>query len=373
MKKFFFTFYFLKSLCSYSGYDHPIFETPEFQGFGGSGTVFATGESAIFYNPSLINEREKIDLVSGLAPFISVSDLIVDFLLYQDKYLESERKFEEWLDFFTEKSVFASVQNHTGVIFDKVAFGFLSRAHASLRFDGEKVDLEAFKLEGSLKVYNGVYYGMSRQFFSKSLSVGFVLKALHRWEEKISVTVIDVLEALIREGSMDILGNTKLQNRLKKSHQAFGGALDIGMTYHFFKTKESEMRLAYVVQNFLRAHYYSPEGWKHEENIINLAYGYETKMFQEGHRMQVAFDVKDVLGLYDKSFLKKIHFGMRWKYKKFASLAFGLSGGFPTASFKLAYKFFELQVSRSGLALGEKTGENSLGRTSLMLRFGWKF
>lgn len=366
MKKTKLTIFFLilVSQISFGEAIYPLFETSRIQGFGGAGAAIVRGEEAIFYNPSLINYNRKHQQISLVSPLLSSTDSVFDLLLYPEDYKNLNFSDEEILEIIEEKNFFLSAQNNFGFILDKSAFGILSRAYALVYFDGDRDDLDDLEFRTKLVFYNAVYYGLSRKV-GKNFDVGFLVKLLYKIEENLASLFVDVLEEII------IKDDENIRNLSTKS-QGPGVGLDLGLTYTLPK-ENFELAFSLVAQNIFGQHYFGENAPEDEKTIVNLGVGYTQKIFETDQKLLLALDFKDFFLSYESKFFKKVHLGLMWKYKKFASVSFGLNQGYPTAGFSLSYKIFEIGISRYSVELGRDVGLEPSVRTSIMGRIGWTF
>ena len=366
MRNFFFSIfsYFLLPLSMEAPPLYHVFESTRIQGFGSAGAAFVEGEEAIFYNPARINHGSRMRQVNIISPQAGIGGVALEFMIDPNRYGKLTFTEEEIVKLIQTENLYISAQNHTGAVLDKSAFGVLTRSYMQMEFVGDLELFDTLKVDSTIYIYNGVYYGFSREVL-KNFEVGVLLKVIQKSEIIFNEDMISLLETAIVD---------EYRNFLRKFHGnlGFGFGVDLGLNYTIPR-EEYEFSFALVGQNLGGQRFFGANPPPMDKTLINFGTSYKKKLLEAKQEIIAALDFKDLLSLYNKKFSKKIHFGLMWKYLEYASVSIGLNQGYPTAGVTLGYKIFEFEMAAYGTELGDKIGSKPSVRFSAMGRVGWIF
>lgn len=366
MRNFFFKFflYLLFPLSMEASPLYHVFESARIQGFGSAGASFVEGEEAIFYNPARINHGSRMRQVNIVSPQAGIGGVALEFMIDPNRYSKLTFTEEEIVNLIQNENLYFSAQNHTGAVLDKSAFGVLTRSYMQMEFVGDLEFLDTLKVDSTIYIYNGFYYGFSREVL-KNFEVGILLKALQKSEIIFNEDMISLLETVIVEED---------KNFFRKFHGnlGFGFGVDLGFNYTIPR-EEHDFSFALVGQNVGGQRFFGTNPPSMDKTLINFGTSYKKKLLEAKQEIIAAIDFKDLLSLYNKKFAKKFHFGLMWKYLEYASLGIGLNQGYPTAGVTFGYKIFEFEMAAYGTELGDKIGSKPSVRFSAMGRLGWIF
>ena len=335
------------------------FRSAEFLGKGDVGIATAKGMDAVFYNPAGIAQGKGI-----LSEIVAVSPQLEGTQNLKQLYDSYNGGNKSALQVLAENqnSVFsAAAQNYSGVVFRKLAIGFLDRANANAY---EGIDPNTGIPTANIYAANrsGVYLTLAHDFFSERFYFGMNGKFLQKKELNLSISALSA-ESQLSNGALSTVINNNL-------NQGSGVGADLGTM--FILSKEHSTQLGIVCRNIGMEYRWVPEGNNpptSEPTVLDV--GFSTSFGTKKSKVTIATDLRDITNNQNAVIAKRIHMGLDYTLLEQFGISVGINQGYPTFGLFFNAKIIKVESGMYTEEIGSRAGEYPSQRIYGRIVLGW--
>ena len=332
------------------------FKSAYYLGRGDTGIALTDNHEAIFYNPAGIAMGKKIfKEVVLLSPQATVSgdtkDLARQVIVEKKSDVDTLRK-------HIGKNQHVGLQNFTGFVFRRVAFGAMTSTETDLLVykDPSQGGLESLSAKA-----NGdqlVTLSIAESFNDDSFALGLTGKFLYAARAELNTNIIDAQEYFDRLQDEEVL---------KKGS---GAGIDAGTMFRF--GKKQMFSLGFTAEN-IGGTKITPDDDETTidpiRSTVNAGFAIEYTAFVSSMRLLV--DYRDIAGNYEKRAPHKIFVGGELAIKKAVGLTGGLYQGYGSAGLYVNLYLLRLDFSTYAAETGTTIGARPDRRFVLRLTAGF--
>lgn len=335
------------------------FRSAEFLGKGDVGIATAKGMDAVFYNPAGIAQGKGI-----LSEIVAVSPQLEGTQNLKQLYDSYNGGNKSALQVLAENqnSVFsAAAQNYSGVIFRKIALGFMDRANANA-FEG--IDPNTGVPTANIYAANrtGVYLTLAHDFLNERLYFGMNGKFLQKKELNLSISALSAESQLSNSGLSTVINNNL--------NQGSGVGADLGTM--LILSKEYSTQLGIVCRNIGMQYRWVPDGNNQptaEPTVLDV--GFSTSFGTKKSKVTVSTDLRDVTNNQNVVISKRIHMGLEYSLLEQFGITTGINQGYPTFGVYFNAKVIKVETGIYTEEIGSRAGEYPSQRIYGRIVLGW--
>ena len=327
-------------------------------GAGDTGVASVEGSDAIFYNPAgMAQSKTLVSEVLLASPQFTVSDTSAS--LYKD--IKAKKETTDLVQKYNNKPIHAGIQNFSGVVFKRAAFGLLQQTefNASAGNDPKR----GLRARASAVGLGGAYFALARPFLGDSLFLGTTVKVVHKGQADFDLGPLDA-EKLKGSGAKSLLKDSV--------RRGTGAGADFGMMW---RATDAQIKpaLGVVVRNVgmnynLGASVGKPLPTK-EPTVVDVGITCEPGTKRSSARLSI--DLRDASNTQKVTVFKRLHAGAELSFQSILGVMGGLNQGYPTYGAYLALKVVRIEAGsyseELGVNPGDQRGRRFFGRVSV----GW--
>ena len=327
---------------------------------GNTGVASAEGADSLFYNPAgIANVREIVNEIVLLSPQISIGEDTRS--LYKD--IKSKKDALTMVQEHTNRPQHAAVQNFSGFIFRRVAFGLLESAQTDL-FVGSDPLTGVTTAEAHGIARTGAYFSLAKGFLNESLFIGMTGKFVQKIEVNISANAMNA--------ERQLKGKSSQQLTNEYSRRGMGVGSDLGILWKISNSNEKPV-LGLTVRNIgMKYRWTIPDTAKPpSDDIRTVDLGFSVQPGTKKSHTTFALDLKDVFNARKEVIYKRIHAGGEISFQNVLGVLGGLNQGYASYG-----GFVNLRIVRVeggiyseelGVFPGDRKSKRYFGRVSV----GW--
>lgn len=332
------------------------FKSAYYLGRGDTGIAMTENHEAIFYNPAALalgkNLFKEVVLLSPQATISAdTKDLARQVLIEKKGDIDTLRE-------HIGRNQHAGLQNFTGLVFRRVAFGAMTSTETDLLVykDPEQGGLESLSAKASGDQI--MTLSIAESFADDALSVGLTGKFLYAARAELQTNVLD---------AKDYFEQLQDDNILRRGT---GTGADFGLLYRF--GKKPLFSLGLTAENIGGTKIVPDDDATTIDPIrstVNVGFAMEYIAYVSSLRLLV--DYRDIAGNYEKRFPHKIFIGGELALKKAVGLTGGLYQGYGSAGLYVNLYLLRLDFSTYAAETGSTIGARPDRRYALRLTAGF--
>jgi hypothetical protein len=335
-----------------------VYFSPEHQNSGGTGLTWAQGINAIFINPANLSENK--DIFQGAA--IASPNLVVgrDTTQIAKKIIQKQNRFEIIAN-HQDNPQYVSASNVTGIAFRRVGLGLIYKNEHSA-YVGYSSSRETSTLKYESNEWSGVYFSLSRDFFSNYLQLGLTTRILKKKQSSVEYTYSEVYQHIANQTYKDALkSNTK---------QGLAPGVDLGATL-LLSDKNNRPTIAVVGRNLGSKFQNQNPADRPDPIPTQLDAGLSIEPGTKNSSAKLSADFLDTLNDTKTPYYKRLKLGAQLSFMSVLGLAGGVSDGYPSYGGFVNLKIVKVEAGTYSEELGKKAGELRGRRYYGKVSVGW--
>lgn len=337
-----------------------LFRSPRALGMGNTGISIIDDEGAQFYNPANIaTGKSRFKKLVVISPMIEVSEEFLNVYKDVTGAGQNPSAIIKKIQGRGYPPYHTAIQNYTGIVFKKTAFGIIANAETNAR-----VKLMGFNLTANAgaSVTIGPLLSVAHGFLNDTLLVGATGKYLYRG-------------AFDQKADLNFILRKEYQGYKPMDHLARGSAFgsDVGITYKMEK-EDGTPTFGLTVKDLGNTTFgesLDPEVDSLQAIPMTINFGFSLYPSTRTTTIVLGMDFLDMASKMQKDIFKKLHLGAELRFRDLLGARAGFNQGWPTFGGFISAKVFKIEGGVYTEEVGEKAGTDGDKRYFLQISAGY--